>query len=388
MKGLTIKIQALLLCGVLITGLFSSCASDENIDNGNKVNAGDKVLTLTLNTPKATTTSGAKTRTTSMTANTTEDQINRLTIGIFSSDGNTVRTIQELSSGTTTGTYSTASGITTATMVTNSLQAGDIVLVAANAPTGTFKGCTKASDFTAKSIAIDVALATPAGAADLTKEAMDNIPMYGDASTSGTGNGVIVAPTGTATTYTATVKIQHQLAKITLNTLGVAFDQNGPYKAATFKPTSFFLINVPDNLNFNAAVWNGSTAQWQGFDNTTTAGKATYKEYLGTGAITTYSPLAVNASITPNTPIDIFYTIPNSDATNNTKLVIGGDFSSDGSSTTPVYYPVNINWYIILQQKHQALLRLVQMQKRFIQTKIINVILRLKRKVQIRLQIR
>ena len=108
MKGLKIKIQALLLCGVLITGLFSSCASDENIDNGNKVNAGDKVLTLTLNTPKATTTSGAKTRATNMTQTdigTKENQINLLTIGIFKVNGDgttTVRTIQELPSGTGT----------------------------------------------------------------------------------------------------------------------------------------------------------------------------------------------------------------------------------------------------------------------------------------------
>ncbi len=343
MKGLTIKIQALLLCGVLITGLFSSCASDENIDNGNKVNAGDKVLTLTLNTPKAITTSGAKTRATSITTNTTEDQINRLTIGIFNSADNTVRTIQELSSNPTSGTTGTfttdgSTKKTTATLVTNSLAAGDIVLVAANAPAGTFNGCTKSSDFTAKVIAIDAALATPAGTADLTKEATDNIPMY--------GSGSITAPQTGTTTYTSDVAVQHQLAKITLNTLGVAFKSDGPYANATFKPTSFFLINVPNDLKFNSDAWSGSTSMWQGWD---TSNSGTYKEYLGTGPITT-TPLAGTASVTPNTPntpINVFYTMPNSDVNKNTKLVIGGEFDSDGdgtSDTKPVYYPVNINW--------------------------------------------
>lgn len=339
MKGLKIKIQALLLCGVLITGLFSSCASDENIDNGNKVNAGDKVLTLTLNTPKATTTSGAKTRAdgTNITGKpTTEDQINRLTIGIFSPDGKTVRTIQELAKGTTTGTFSTASGTTTATMVTNSLASGDQVLVAVNAPSGTFNGCTNVTSFEGKAVNLEIALATPESGTVGTAEATNNIPMY--------GKGSITAPTAPATTYTSTVAVQHQLAKITLNSLAVAFDQNGPYKSATFKPTSFFLINVPDDLNFNLAAWSGSAKMWQGYDATNTG---TYKAYLGTGSITTYTAMNNNvvggtASITPG---NIFYTMPNSDVTNNTKLVIGGDFSSDGTSaTTTVYYPVNINW--------------------------------------------
>lgn len=340
MKGLKIKIQALLLCGVLITGLFSSCASDENIDNGNKVNAGDKVLTLTLNTPKATTTSGAKTRVTNMTANTTEDQINRLTIGIFDAAGTTVRTIQELSSNPTSGTTGTftTDGVakkTTATLVTNSLAADDQVLVAVNAPSGTFNGCASVTGFEGKAISLEVALATPKSGTVGAAEATDNIPMY--------GKGTITGPVSPATTYTSVVAVQHQLAKITLNTLGVAFDQNGPYKSATFTPTSFFLINVPDDLKFNSDAWSGSTSMWQGWD---TSNSGTYKEYLGTGPITT-TPLAGTASVTPNTPINVFYTMPNSDVTNNTKLVIGGKFDSDGSGTsapTTVYYPVNINW--------------------------------------------
>lgn len=354
MKGLKIKIQALLLCGVLITGLFSSCASDENIDNGNKVNAGDKVLTLTLNTPKATTTSGAKTRVTNMTANTTEDQINRLTIGIFDAAGTTVRTIQELSSNPTIGTTGTfftdgTKKETTATLVTNSLADGDMVLVAVNAPTTTFNGCTKASDFEDKTIAIDAALATDDKKNIGTAEAKNNIPMY--------GSGNIIKPATGSTTYTANVNVNHQLAKITLSDLAVAFDPNGPYKNAIFTPTSFFLINVPEDLKFNSDAWSGSTIIYHGNDDKAT----TYKEYLGTGSVTV-SPLQVAASKTSSVTLNkFFYTMPNSDVANNTKLVICGTFDSDGDGTpdpgntfdsngdgtpdtNPVYYPVNINW--------------------------------------------
>lgn len=343
MKGLKIKIQALLLCGVLITGLFSSCASDENIDNGNKVNAGDKVLTLTLNTPKATTTSGAKTRVTNMTQTTdigtNENQINLLTIGIFDKLGTTVRTIQELSfnpSSGTTGTFTT-DGVTkktTATLVTNSLAADDQVLVAVNAPSGTFNGCASVTGFEGKAISLEVALATPKSGTVGDAEATDNIPMY--------GKGTITGPVSPATTYTSVVAVQHQLAKITLNTLGVAFDTKGPYASATFTPTSFFLINVPGDLKFNSDAWSGSAATYQGWDNSE-AGKATYKAYLGTGD-QTYAPLTGTTSITPG---NIFYTMPNSDATtNNTKLVICGMFDPDGKNTSveKVYYPVNINW--------------------------------------------
>lgn len=340
MKGLTIKIQTLLICGVLITGLFSSCASDENIDNGNKVNAGDKVLTLTLNTPKATT-SGAKTRATNMTQTdigTSENQINLLTIGIFDKLGTTVRTIQELPLGTGTNTFTTTSGgVSTATLVTNSLAADDQVLVAVNAPTTTFNGCKTVDQFKARTIAIDAALATPAGSTSAgLLEATNNIPMY--------GVGSISVPATGGTTYTSVVAVQHQLAKITLASLAVAFDQAGPYKSATFTPTSFFLINVPGDLKFNSDAWSGSTSMWQGWD---TSNSGTYKAYLGTGSITTYSanPMSVGGTVSSITPNNVFYTMPNSDAANNTKLVIGGDFSSDGSTTTtPVYYPVNINW--------------------------------------------
>lgn len=351
MKVITIKMQTLLLCGVLITGLMSSCSSEDNVEGGGQVIKGEKTLTLTINTPNTTNNNGAKTRATNMTSNSTEDKINLLTIGIFNSTGTTVRTIQELSSSTTanaTGTFNTVSGTSKATLVTNSLNAGDIVLVAANAPSGTFNGCTTVTDFeTKKTIAIDAALATSAdGTSSTTDEAKDNIPMY--------GTGTIAAPTTGTTTYTSSVAVQHQLAKITVKSVKVDFDQNGPYKSATFRPTSFFLLNVPNTLAFSKDAWTGSTSflhGWAAANTGTTPTNGTFKEYLGTGIFSTsYNALKYSTVASDNTiePGSLFYTIPNSDATNNTKLVIGGEFDADGTGTTAssttVYYPVNINW--------------------------------------------
>lgn len=343
MKGLKIKIQTLLICGVLITGLFSSCASDENIDNDNKVNAGDKVLSLTINTPKATTTSGAKTRATNLTgSNADEDQINRLTIGIFDQTGTTVRTIQELTVGTGAGYFSTPTGTpntTTATLVTNSLANNDQVLVAVNAPVEKFNGCTNVNDFEAKTIDLDVALATSSTGSTAPSEATNNIPMFGSGSIAASG-----------TTFTASVNVQHQLAKITVGTVKVNFAQNGPYAKATFQPTSFFLINVPSDLAFSTVAFPAvnPTSFFHGWAASTST--SDLKAYLGTDIFSTpysalkYSTLVAENSISPNS---ILYTMPNNVTDHNTKLVIGGEFNPDPSNvsnhSTTVYYPVNIN---------------------------------------------
>jgi hypothetical protein len=285
-------------------------------------------------------------RATTGTSNDKEDQINRLTVGIFSSDGSTVRTIQELSSGSGTGKFTTTSGTTTADIVTTSLANGDQILVAANAPTGEFNGVQTATAFESKTIGVDRALATPSSeTAGSTEDGNDNIPMFGSGTISGSG-----------TAYTASVQVQHQLAKITLKSITVAFDQAGPYKSATFKPTSYFLINVANDLAFSYVSWDALAVSAsktypanQGFSSTTTTGLTDldtypYKEYLTTGTLAGASALSVSgtSSITPG---NIFYATPNVNTTDNTKLVIAGDFSADGgTTTTPVYYPVNINW--------------------------------------------
>ena len=333
LKQFNFKLQALLLCGICSCGIFSSCSKE---DIGNKTGSAiGNQLVLTINTANP----GSRATNLTPTAGETpgddenENQINRLTVGVFSSDGNTVRTIQEYTeSGSNTFSTSLDGTTTTATVTTTSLAKDDQVLVAVNAPTGLFSSVQKSSDFN-KVISIDRALATSSAETSSTlTEAADNIPMYGFSTIAQAKDG----------SYSSAVSVQHQVAKVTVVSVGVDFDPNGPYKNATFQPTAFFLTNVPDNLNFTLAAATGSSTLYQGGDNTAT----TYKAYLGTGDLgTTYTALKGTASVDIN---KFFYTMPNNVVANNTKLVIKGKFSADGSAigdaTPEVYYPVNINW--------------------------------------------
>lgn len=352
LKQFNFKLQALLLCGICSCGILSSCSNSEDINNKTSSAIGNQ-LVLTINTanpngPQASALSntlknvkiGSRATNLTPTAGETpgddknENQINRLTVGVFSSDGNTVRTIQEYTKDGT-NKFTQSGSTTTATVTTTSLAKDDKVLVAVNAPTGLFSSVQKSSDFN-KVVSIDRALATSsAETSSTTTEAADNIPMYGFSTIAQAEDG----------SYSSAVSVQHQVAKITVASVGVDFDPNGPYKSAIFQPTAFFLTNVPDNLNFTMTAATGSSTVWQqGGDASATA---TYKAYLGTGDITTYAALKIGGT-TSDAINKFFYTMPNSVVANNTKLIIKGKFSADGSAigdaTPEVYYPVNINW--------------------------------------------
>jgi hypothetical protein len=353
-----------------------SCSDSKDITGGGGTeSATDNQLVLTINTanPNGPQTSAlpntlknvkiGSRATTLNSTNSTENQINRLTVGIFNSKDNTVRTIQELTSGdgTSSGTFKTdgTTQKTTAAIVTTSLADGDYILVAANAPTGEFNGVQNVAGFEERTLTISQALNTakdgtsPTDANTEATEATDNIPMYSNYVS--TPNKITYNPTNND--YEATVALQHQLAKITVSSVMVDFDQSGAYKSATFQPTAFFLINVPSNLAFSTVASTGGTTSDlnQGFSSKTEDTTNPWFAYLGTGDISAkttalkYSntngidkPDATN-SVTPGY---YFYTMPNSDATtNNTKLVIEGKFDPDGKGTTStVFYPVNINW--------------------------------------------
>ncbi len=330
-KRFNLKRKACLLGIICGSVFFFSCSNSDDISGGGPTSG--KQLSLTINTTPISRASGDD-------ASGAQEVFNRLTVGIFSSDGGTVRTIQELTSGTGTGTFSVGSdGTATANILTAGLQEGDKITVAVNAPAGLFSGVQSMAAFNAKTIGIDQALATSSdGTVSKDKEVTDNIPMYGDGT---------LSYDQTKSVYTSTVDVQHQVAKITVSTVKVDFDQSGPYSSATFQPTAFFLINVPNDLAFSDAAWTGTTSDLnQGWKDGVT--DKTYYAYLGTGDLgTTYPALKYSTNTTENsiTPNQFFYTMPNSDATNNTKLVIEGKFSADGSTTTSlVYYPVNINW--------------------------------------------
>ncbi len=334
------KIQLFVAFLLLAVGALwlTSCSSEDAVQGSGS--QADASLTLTINTGKvgsrATAWDGTKSPTT-----TQENTINRLTVGIFDASTKKVKTIVELTSATTGGNSLSVSGNTaTAKIVTTSLAKGDDVLVAANAPAGNFAGVANETGFNAKTETIESAVLS---SSDNTKEINTNIPMYGDSTLDGSGSA-----------FTAAVSVQHQLAKITLDSLSVDFAQDGPYKSATFKPTEFFLVNVPENLAFNTAAVNG-TSHFHGCNTASSDYSSlawvsslpsqwgTYKEFLATGALTSATPLSGKASYNSKS---YFYVTPSTDVTDNgkMKLIIAGDFDANGSGTTEkVFYPVAIN---------------------------------------------
>lgn len=330
--------------------LLSSCIKDvELADPGSGTS--DKTLTLTINT--GSTAENAGTRVTNITSdpkndeNKPEEKINRVTVGIFNSEGTTVKIIKEFASGDLTGDTHNIATLTSA-----SLAPDDQVLVAVNAPSGTFRGVTTVNEFELKTIDIDAALATSGGIVGKA-EVSGNLPMFGTGSISD------------ASGLKATVLVYHLVSKISLNSLSVAFDANGAYSAATFTPKEVFLLNVPNKLKvspvglvattytgYSSPIGTGSDLWCHGAISADNINTTTYslKEYLGTG---TFDPTATPLSGDGTSSATwggatakklFFYTMPNNNTTNNTRLVIKGDFvPKTGGASTTYYYPVNIN---------------------------------------------
>lgn len=362
MKALT-KISIGFLALVAVALWFTSCSS-EDVTSG--INQGKmSSLTLSINTGKS-----MGSRATNWTTDPAghENDINRITVGIFSSDGNTLRTIVELTSGDGKNntfkpeTNGTSTGAST-TIVTNSLTDGDLIKVAVNAPKGHFFGIKTASDFQDKSEDASVALLTKAdGPEETTKEACNNnVPMYGEGTltpkTSGDNSVFKVSEDK--------VTVKHMLAKVSLESLGVYFKAGSAYANAEFTPVAAFLINVPDKMNFTTDVWNSSAVLlhgWSAYDTNdatnctfnyatgNAGGSGTYAQYLTTENLTSAAALSGTATSTAKA---WFYTLPNDRVddgtanTNNTKLVIAGKFIENKNAASPkaemVYYSLPIN---------------------------------------------
>lgn len=333
------KLQ-MLAASVLMTASalwLTSCSSDDVAQGG--TSKADLSLTLKINT------GNVGSRATAWTSDPagadkdqTENKINNLTVGIFSSDGNTVKTIVELTAGDATGNTLSQDG-KTARIVTTSLKSGDQVLVAANAPKGLFAGVANVNAFEA--ISEDAKNALTDGN-DETKEYEKNIPMYGKSSLTTTDNANF--------TTSDPISVQHQLAKITLDELKVDFNPNGAYQNAKFTPKEFFLVNVPTKLAFSTAAWVTGAGHLHGMSSTTYSnltpapewgGANGYKEYLSASAV---GPALAGTSTYANK--SYFYVTP-CDATGDSKmkLIIAGDFDVDGTgaNSKTVFYPVNLN---------------------------------------------
>lgn len=225
----------------------------------------------------------------------------------------------------------------TAKIVTTSLAANDLVLVAVNAPTGKGKFSGVANATTFKAVEEDAKEALTDGSSETT-EIATNVPMYGEGALSGFGSN-----------FAASVSVQHQLAKITLADLSVAFDANGPYSAAEFTPTEFFLVNVPEKLAFSNDAWVKGAGHFHGMSSTTysalTAASqwGSYKEYLSSTAT---GSTALKGTSAKYASAAYFYVTPSDDDTadGKMKLIIAGDFKASGSAQAEkVFNPVAIN---------------------------------------------
>ena len=357
MKALTkISIGFLALAAVALW--FTSCSSEDVTSGTNQGKMSS--LTLTINTGKS---MGSRATDWKTDPGAKENQINRIAIGIFSKNGETLRTIVELTPGTT-GDNNTfkkeTDGSATTTIVTNSLADGDLIKVAVNAPKGHFVGIKTAKDFQEKSEDASDALLTKADdTQETTKEACsENVPMYGEGTLTpkNSGDNSVFKVDGDKVT------VKHMLAKVSLESIAVDFKAGSAYANAEFTPVAVFLINVPDKMDFTNDVWKSGVSFLHGWSATASAeaaanvfdytkgndgGTGTYKQYLTTEGFADATALKNSNSYSSNT---FFYTIPNKNvddgnaATNNTKLVIAGKFvEKAGGAADVVYYSLPIN---------------------------------------------
>ena len=298
--------KALITLTLVATG-FVACSSD-NDNGGNNEPKGDRYLTLSINT-------GQEMRGTvidSDPGNSNEDKITALTVGIFNSNGDVVK-IEEF----TAATWTVDGTKINVTVTSQGLQAGNTVMAVANAAAGTFSGCTTLSEFKAKTMTIDQALANGTGTSEKTSE----FPMV--------GIGKIASSTGTVN-FTADVTVYHMVAKVSLAPVTVDFTSNSLYSAATFTAEEIFLYNVPSTKAFWFTPQTGASAYYSGESNA-----ATKKEFLGSGATTI-----------DLTKSHYLYALPNAETGDNaTKLVIKGTFKATPSAAgSTIYYPIYLDY--------------------------------------------
>lgn len=337
MKALTkISIGFLALAAVALW--FTSCSSEDVASGTNQGNQ-ESILLLSFNTGKM----GTRATTTNLTAE--EKNIEDMTIGIYSSDGQKLRTVQTLTkangeSDAPAGSnkfYIDGSGNAVAKIVTTAaLTAGDQVLVAAN--TGGSADFSKKGNVDGfKSVEIDAttALTGEAGGTTLTAT---KLPKFGASS------GKLKATDNKSEFTASDIKLKNLVSKISLQSITVNFTSPGPYASATFVPQEMYLESVPAKMQFSETAWvsDPGSSYLSGKDADEGFLKVTLSTPSGEGASKVLS--ASNPTFT-GTAADVLYTIPNSNTeANKTVLVIKGQFQGE---TNPVYYklPLNVAGY-------------------------------------------
>lgn len=331
MKALTkISIGFLALAAVALW--FTSCSSEDVASGTNQGNQ-ESILLLSFNTGKM------GTRATTTTNPTDEEKkIEDMTIGIYSSDGQKLRTVQTLTkangeSEAPAGSnkfYIDDSGNAVAKIVTTAaLTAGDQVLVAANTG-GSVEFSKKGNVDGFKSVEIDATTALT-GTANGTTLTATKLPKFGASS------GKLQQSSNKSEFTASDIKLKNLVSKITLKSITVNFTSPGPYASATFEPKEMFLMSVPKEMNFSEKAWSSSpTSYFSGVDKNFL--KVTLSTPSGEGASKVLS--ASNPKFT-GSDADVLYTIPNIKTDEHkTVLVIVGKFSGEDKD---VYYKMPLN---------------------------------------------
>lgn len=334
MKALT-KFSLGFLSLAAVALWFTSCSSEDVASGTNQGNQ-ESILLLSFKTGNMGTRSN-----TDLTPD--EMNIDNMTIGIYSSDGQTLKTVQKLTKGTKTETSSRDnifyiddnSNAVAKIVTTAALAAGDQVLVAANTGTADFSKTGTADGF--KSVEIDATTALT-GAADATVLKAATLPKFG------TSSGNLKATTNKSEFTASDIKLKNLVSKISLQSITVDFTNPGPYAEATFEPQEMYLESVPNKMVFSETAWvDNPDSYLSGRD----AAEGGSKDFLKVTLSTPEGGKVLNATKNTynGTTDDVLYTIPNikTDA-NRTVLVIKGKFSTE---TDPVYYklPLNVAGY-------------------------------------------
>ena len=334
MKALT-KISIGFLALVAVALWFTSCSSEDVASGTNQGNQ-ESILLLSFNTGKMGTRGATTTHLTD-----DEKKINDMTIGIYSSDGQRLRTVQKLTKAESEGEatpgsnkfYMDGSGNAVAKIVTTAaLTAGDQVLVAANTGSADFSKKGTADGF--KSVEIDATTALTGTSAGTALTAA-TLPKFG------TSSGKLQAGSNKSEFSASDIKLKNLVSKITLQSITVDFAADGPYASATFEPQEMYLVSVPNKMQFSETAWiNNPGSYFSGND------KGFLKVTLSTPSGKGESKvLSASNKTFKGATTDVLYTIPNikTDA-NKTVLVIEGQFQGE---TKPVYYklPLNVAGY-------------------------------------------
>lgn len=302
------------LLGMLAIAALSlaSCSSDENESAREPKEKTAKLELTLLGTPAETRATGND-----LPEATSENQINRLTVAVFTAEtGNPVNALKEF-----TGKEIAAAATGTGKVISLLCEPGEgqSVYVVANAESGLFAGVTNLAEFKKKLMLLSETTKDAGTGTKTDPQLANNLPMVGTASSQNLTAGE---------ESKAEISLSRLVARVSISSIKTAFEKTGQFKDATFKVTGIYLKNA------NSAV-NVEKTGSKPIDGGTTANQYLYNAVVNHTA---------NAALT--TPY-YFYTFPNTEAKTPTKLIIKGEFDADGTgdkaTTVTRYYPIVIN---------------------------------------------